>query len=240
VTRLLIHVEGETEETFVNEVLGPHLYSRGYTRVSARLMGNARQRDRRGGIRPWSSVKEDIVTHLREDPQCLASCMVDYYALPQNDERAWPGRKAAGRLLFPQKAPTIQEALLAEICNAMGTSFDSRRFLPYVMMHEFEALLFSDCERFAQGIGRPDLAPRFQQIRNAFETPEEIDDSPATAPSKRVLALVPGYEKPLMGTLAVLEIGLEAIRAQCPHFRSWLGRLETGHQRAATEEGSSG
>ena len=230
--RLLIHVEGETEETFVNEVLGPHLYSRGYTRVSARLMGNARQRDRRGGIRPWSPVKDDIVTHLKEDPQCLASCMVDYYALPQTDERGWPGRKEAGSLPFPQKAPTIQEALVTDICNVMGRSFDSRRFLPYVMMHEFEALLFSDCERFAQGIGRPDLSPRFQQIRNAFETPEEIDDSPSTAPSKRVQALVPGYEKPLMGTLAILEIGLTAIRSQCPHFRSWLERLETSYRGA--------
>jgi len=240
VTRLLIHVEGETEETFVNEVLGPHLYSRGYSRVSARLMGNARQRDRRGGIRPWSTVKEDIVAHLKEDPQCLASCMVDYYALPQSGERGWPGRQAAGRLPFPQKALTIQDAVLAEICNAMGKSFDSRRFLPYVMMHEFEALLFSDCQRFAQGIGRPDLAPRFEQIRSEFETPEEIDDSPATAPSKRVQALVPGYEKPLMGTLAILEIGLAAICAQCPHFRSWLEHLETWHRRATTEEGSSG
>lgn len=228
--RLLIHVEGETEETFVNEVLGPHLYARGYFRVSARLMGNARQRDRRGGIRPWSTVQQDIVTHLKEDPQSLASIMVDYYALPQAGERAWPGREAAGRLPFPQKAPTIQDALLAEICETMGKGFNSRRFLPYIMMHEFEALLFSDCARFAQGIGRPDLTSRFQQIRNSFETPEEIDDSPITAPSKRVQALVPGYEKPLMGTLAILEIGLEAIRAQCPHFRKWLERLETWYQ----------
>jgi Domain of unknown function (DUF4276) len=227
VTRLLIHVEGETEETFVNEVLGPHLYSHGYLKIGARLMGNARQRDRRGGIRPWNAVKGDLVTHLKGDPRCLASCMVDYYALPQTGEKAWPGRKKAGGLPFHQKALTIQEALLADICNEMGKGFESRRFLPYVMMHEFEALLFSDCERFAQGIGLPGLAPRFQQIRNAFETPEEIDDSPATAPSKRVQALVPGYEKPLMGTLAVLEIGLAAIRAQCPHFRSWLERLET-------------
>ena len=225
--RLLIHVEGETEETFVNEVLRPHLYSRGYARVSARLMGNARQRDRRGGIRPWSTVKQDIVTHLKEDPQCLASSMVDYYALPQTGERAWPGRQQAGILPFPQKASTIQDALLAEVCEAMGKGFDPRRFLPYVMMHEFEALLFSDCERFAQGIGRLDLATRFQQIRNAFKSPEEIDDSPINAPSKRVEALVPGYEKPLMGTLAVLEIGLEAIREQCPHFRNWLECLET-------------
>jgi hypothetical protein len=185
-------------------------------------------------------VKQDIVTHLKEDPQCLASIMVDYYALPQTGEKAWPGRDEAGRLPFSQKALTIQDALLEEICNTMGKSFDSRRFLPYVMMHEFEALLFSDCERFAQGIGRPHLAPKFQQIRNDFETPEEIDDSPITAPSKRVEDLVPGYEKPLMGTLAILEIGLESIRAECPHFRSWLERLENLLQRTTTEEGASG
>ncbi len=43
-TRLLVHVEGETEESFVNEILAPHLCSRGFSKVSARLIGNARQR----------------------------------------------------------------------------------------------------------------------------------------------------------------------------------------------------
>jgi hypothetical protein len=224
---LLIHVEGKTEETFVNEVLAPHLFARGYSSVSARLVGSARLRDRRGGIRAWEAVKKEIANHLREDPDCLASTMVDYYALPQTGERAWPGRELAGRLPFHQKAKTVHDALLADVCDAMGKGFDPKRFVPYVMMHEFEGLLFSDCERFARGIGRPALAPRFQQIRDEFETPEEIDDSPTTAPSKRVEALVPGYEKPLMGTLAVLEIGLQAIREQCPHFRNWLERLES-------------
>ena len=59
--RLLVHVEGETEETFVNEILAPHLRRYGFTRVSARLLGNARQRDRRGGIRGWDSVRGDIL-----------------------------------------------------------------------------------------------------------------------------------------------------------------------------------
>jgi predicted ATP-dependent endonuclease of OLD family len=49
--RLLIHVEGETEETFVNELLADHLYNHGYEIVSARLLGNARLREKRGGIR---------------------------------------------------------------------------------------------------------------------------------------------------------------------------------------------
>jgi hypothetical protein len=65
-----------------------------------------------------------------------------------------------------------------------------------------------------------------QEIREQFATPEEIDDSPATAPSKRVEALVRGYEKPLLGVLAILEIGLVRIRAESPHFDGWLGRLE--------------
>lgn len=228
--RLLIHVEGETEETFVNEVLAPHLYLCGFAKVSARLVGNSRQRDRRGGIRAWSAVRNDILNHLKEDPGCLAATMVDYYGLPQIGAKAWPGREAAAGLPFPQKAPTVQDALLADICGELGDGFEANRFIPYVMMHEFEGFLFSDCERFGRGIGRPELAAQFQAIRDAFETPEEIDDSPVTAPSKRVKALVPGYEKPLLGALAVLEIGLGAIRAECPHFRNWLERLEAGPQ----------
>ncbi len=224
--RLLIHVEGETEETFVNEILASHLYDYGYAKVSARLLGNARQRDRRGGIRAWSAVRHDILKHISADPGCLSTMMVDYYALPRSGVKAWPGREKAATLLFPQKAATVQNALLADINGELGTDIKPNRFMPYVMMHEFEGLLFSDCVRFAQGIGRPELAPQLQAIRNGFATPEEINDSPDTAPSKRVQALVPGYEKPLLGTLAVLEIGLTKIRSQCPHFRSWLDYLE--------------
>jgi len=224
--RLHIHVEGETEETFVNEILGPHLNRQGYINVSARLVGNARQRDRRGGIRAWSSVRIDILNHLRQDTGCLETTMVDYYGLPQTGSRAWPGREEAGCLPYAQKAAVVENALLEDICQQMGGGFNPDRFIPFVMMHEFEGLLFSDCERFSRGIGRPELAADFQSIRVQFSTPEEIDDSPITAPSKRVERLIEGYEKPLLGVLAILEIGLDAIRAECPHFHEWLSRLE--------------
>ena len=94
------------------------------------------------------------------------------------------------------------------------------------MMHEFEAMLFSDCEGFGHGIDRVDLVQPLQAIRNQFASPEEIDDSPHTAPSKRIEHLVPGYQKPFMGNLAALEIGICAIRRECPHFEEWLERLE--------------
>lgn len=109
----------------------------------------------------------------------------------------------------------------------MGHGFHPPRFVPFVMIHEFEALLFSDCQGFAEAIGREALAADFQGIRDAFPNPEQIDDSPQTAPSKRIAALVPQYEKPLIGVLASLQIGLEAMRRECPHFSGWLDWLQT-------------
>ena len=225
--RLLVHVEGQTEETFVNQILAPHLYKFGYSNVSARLIGNARQRNRRGGILPWDSFRSDILNHIKQDPTCLMTTMVDYYGLPKTGPGSWPGRDIAGTLPFSIKAKSVETALSNDIYEEMGNSFDPNRFIPVVMIHEFEGLLFSDCERFGRGIGQPILAPQLQAIRDQFTTPEEINDSVETAPSKRVKKLVPDYEKPLMGTLAAIEIGLDKIRAECPHLRSWLECLET-------------
>jgi hypothetical protein len=91
---------------------------------------------------------------------------------------------------------------------------------------EFEALLFSDCTKFAAGIGRSDLAARFQEVRSEFNSPEDINDSPLTHPSQRVVDVVPEYQKPLFGNLAALEIGFEPMCRECSHFRAWLERLE--------------
>jgi hypothetical protein len=153
--------------------------------------------------------------------------MVDYYGLPQEGESAWPGRKQAANLAPSKKATAVENALLLDIAAEMGTRFDSRRFVPFVVMHEFEGLLFSDCGGFSRGVGQPRLEIAFQEIRNQFPTPEDINDSPITAPSKRVADLIPGYEKPLLGTLAALEIGLDAIRRECLHFDEWLSQLES-------------
>ena len=226
--RLFVLVEGETEETFVNEVLVHHLFTRGFHSVSAKLMGNARMRNRRGGIRAWPSVQQDIVRHLRHDREVYVTTMVDYYALPQGegDPLAWPGRSAAAALPFEERAIHVESSLMVAIQAEMGDSWNPNRFLPFVVMHEFEGLLFSDCEKFATGIADPNLSGKFQQIRDAFSSPEEINDSPLTHPSKRVVELIPGYQKPLHGNLAAIEIGLPPIREQCPHFRSWMERLE--------------
>ncbi len=218
-----MHVEGQTEESFVDNVLAPHLYRVGYTLVSPRLLGNARQRSRRGGIRPWDSVRKDILNHLTEDKSALATTMVDYYGLPDT----WPGREEGGQKgTLQARAASVEQAVLHDISESLGGSFDPRRFVPYVVMHEFEGLLFSDPDRFAQGMGMPDLSSELQAIRDEFDNPEEINDSPETHPSRRVRDLYKGYQKPLMGVLAAEEIGLDAIRGECPLFSRWVEELE--------------
>jgi hypothetical protein len=222
--RLLIHVEGQTEESFVNEILRSHLMAQGYHSVDARIVGNARLRERKRGILHWEAVRKDIVNHLRQDRNCISTMMVDYYGLPFT----WPGRENSKSLTdIEEKARCVEDALSNDVAAEMGNSFDPERFVPFVVMHEFEGLLFSDSASFSRGIGRADLEQSFREIREGFTTPEHINDSLATAPSKRVKNLLPGYEKPLLGVLAVLEIGLLGIRAECPHFDGWLKQLES-------------
>ena len=215
-------MEGQTEESFVNQILAPHLYTVGYTFVSARLLGDSRRRGHGGGIRGWGNVRGEIIRRLTRDEDILVTTMVDYYGLPST----WPGRSDAPSRAFPERASTVERKLLDDVCAKMGGSFDSRRFVPYIVMHEFEGLLFSDPVAFGRGIGRSDLSPDFAAIRDAFSTPEEINDSPCTAPSKRIESLMWRYKKPLYGVLAAQEIGLDAIRRECPQFSGWVDRLE--------------
>ena len=189
-------------------------------------MGNQRPRRRRGGVRHWPEARRDIVNHLRQDNGITVGTLVDYYGMPSTQPGGWPGRATAGNVPPSQKGDHVERALLADVTDAMGHTFNPGRFVPYVMMHEFEAMLFSDCEAFAKAIGRPDLAGCLQQVRDSFPTPEDINDSPETAPSQRVKDLLPSYQKPLLGVLGTAEIGLTIMREECIHFGGWLARLE--------------
>ena len=217
--RILVHVEGQTEETFVKTVLAPHLRQFGDTAVSARLLGNARQRSKRGGIRRWDSVRKGILNHLRTDRTALATTMVDYYGLPHT----WPGREQAGRHV------TLRAR------RRGGAGHSGRRLEGARPPVAFRALRgdarvrrapFQRPDRFAHSIGKPDLAPKFQTIRGKFETPEDINDSPDTAPSKRIRDLYRDYEKPLLGSIAMQQIGLDTVRGACPLFDRWVEALE--------------
>ncbi len=71
------------------------------------------------------------------------------------------------------------------------------------------------------------IIEQLQMIRDSVQSPEEIDDSPITAPSKRIEHIIPGkYQKSFHGPLIATRIGITAMRDACPHFNGWLTKLE--------------
>jgi hypothetical protein len=107
----------------------------------------------------------------------------------------------------------------------MGKDIDHNNFIPNLLVHEFEALLYSNPQAFA-GWFDASVVSILQSDRNAFPSPEHINDNPLTAPSKRIRNCCNGYDKPLHGSVLAIDIGLDAIRQQCQHFHQWLLRLE--------------
>ncbi|MBI2424780.1 MAG: DUF4276 family protein [Candidatus Hydrogenedentes bacterium] len=216
-----VHVvcEGQTEEMFVNEVLAEYMLPHGVS-LRPSLIGKP---GRKGGNVNQGRLIGDIGNRLRSDTGAYCTSIFDYYGLPQN----FPGKPAADRQgTSAEKARVLLQALQDELEAAIGTDL-ARRFIPYVQMYEFESLLFSDTDGLARGINQVHLSDQFRAIRDAFPTPEDINDDPLTAPGKRIKACYPGYDKVYLGSLAALEIGIESIRSACPLFSRWIAVLES-------------
>jgi hypothetical protein len=215
--RVHVLVEGQTEETFVRRVLQAHFNGHAIY-LYPRLIGKP---GHRGGVGEYPRARRDILATLKEDASAFCTTMFDYYGMPNS----WPEREAARHKAFAEKAATIESAMGVDMAAELGGGSTYPRFIPYVQMHEFEALLFNDVKLLADGLGLADDA-KTQHIRDQFHSPEEINDSEQSAPSKRIRELNPGYAKVTDGALISQRIGLTVMRAQCPHFNEWIGRLE--------------
>jgi hypothetical protein len=122
----------------------------------------------------------------------------------------------------------LEERIRTAVISEIGRSFDESRILTYVQRHEFEGLLFSDTYAFAAlPQATQEILQALNTIRGEFQTPEEINDNPNTAPSKRLEHLIPRYNKRVNGPQIAQTIGLPTIRDQCPRFNQWLTRLES-------------
>lgn len=219
--RLNFTVEGTTEETFVNQVLVPHLADSSVWACARRVLTKRKQsRSFRGGMTTYVKAKNDIERWMKEDqnPYAFFTTMFDLYALP-ND---FPGYGDAKAITDPwTKVAKIEEEFRNEI--------NDQRFIPYIQLYEFEALLFSDPEKF--NVEYPDRVTEIKKLNDIVESsggPETIDDGPETAPSKRIIREIPEYKgmKASAGPIIAAKIGLNTLRAKCPHFKEWLNKLE--------------
>jgi hypothetical protein len=217
---VLALVEGQTERTFVKDVLKPFLQAKNIY-MDATLVGKI------GGDVRFARAKKEIGMHLKHGGDTYITTMFDYFKIDPD----WPGKsdviQAMGtgtKITAHEKGVRMENATLEAIKTSFPNCQPEKRFIPYIQMHEFEALLFTDASELADKINtsKKDIT----DITKQFKTPEDINDHPNTAPCKRILKLKEGYQKVVMGTVISRAIGIPAIREKCHHFNDWLTRIE--------------
>lgn len=221
--RLYLFAEGQTEQTFANTVLNQHLANSGVYLEKPVLIAHSRKKGRahRGGGRNFAAMQNDIRRFLKQESGdgVFFTTMLDLYALP----KGFPGAEAADKL---SRNPYARVEALEK------SWFDKtadRRFIPFIQLHEFESCLFADVSQFSYFFDKADSRiSALRKIVDDFQSPEQIDAGPSTAPSKRIIDQFPEYKdlKTTVGPQMAERIGLENIRFQCPHFKAWVERLE--------------
>ena len=208
--RLAMTVEGATERGFVNQVLAPHLEAREIY-PSAMLLGRTRSSIVSGGNVTIERLAVDMAAQYHRFD--VVTSLVDFYGFSDKGART---------------VEQLEQAAIQEVDRRLRPNWDRRKIVSYVQRHEFEGLLFSQVSAFVNVPGANEPALRqLAEIRGQFPSPEDINDDPNTAPSKRISCVLGNYNKRVNGPAIAQEIGLQTIRAQCPRFNEWLTRLES-------------
>ena len=198
--RVAILVEGPTEEEFVKRILASHLCQKG-------VLANAHNLG--GGVNEHKIAREMRLLCRSYD---VVTSLVDYYG--------FQGKEGA-------TVAKLEQRVCAEVGDRMPSSGGCKIY-PYVQRHEFEGLLFSNVEAFGQ---IPSVTPanvqQLKRIRDRFVTPEDINDSDTSAPSKRIQKVIPTYQKVVNGAVLAKWITLAKIRQECKRFNAWVTCLET-------------
>jgi len=212
--RLYILCEGQTEEEFVNAILNPYLQGVGvYAQPIICTTKRTSTKKYKGGVTSFAKVKKELQRLCGEHPNKLVTTMFDLYAFPY-DTLALQNIPVD----IYDKAHYIEQAITDEIGNRLGNMMFS------LVLHEFEGLLFSDVSVF-ENIADQKAVAVLRGVRSTVPTPEHINESPETAPSKHIERAIPDYSKPTDGMDIAEYIGLEKIKNECRHFANWIDKL---------------
>jgi hypothetical protein len=209
--RVNVFVEGQTEETFVRELLYDYFQQKNIYLYPILVKTSSTGK---GGIVSYGKIKKQLNSKCLEDTTAFVTTMFDFYGLP-ND---FPGKNSLPNTNDPfKKAEYLEQQMFEDIGH--------QNFIPNLLVHEFEALLYSNPQAFLEWFDQSTVN-QLQSERELFSSPEHINEDSNTAPSKRILRCCPQYDKPLHGSLIAIDIGLDVIRRQCQHFNKWLTYLE--------------
>lgn len=214
--RILLVVEGQTEEAFVNQILVPALaVHQVYTSATRIITSQTVHRTYKGGFVNFEHLARDVSRFLKADTRRYVGCMVDLYRLPSSV----PGYEFA-----QSRADAYQK--VEALHTAWSGHFDSERFVPFVQLHEFEALLYADPDAAKTVTGGTNVTAAMKvALAEANGNPELVNQTPEGAPSKRLMTAFPRYQKVLHGVQIAQHVGLEKMLAQCAHFKAWYDTL---------------
>jgi hypothetical protein len=215
---VVVLVEGRTEKIFVANILAPYMAS---WRVYLTPIILSKQGQKGGDVR-FARAKNDIGEHLKQRSDTWISTLVDYYGIKSD----WPGYAESKKLAdHMKKAATMNQATALEIARLFPEYQTETRFIPYVSMHETEALYFSDPACLASNLGVSQQS--IDAILSECGEPEQINDSPDTAPGKRLAKLASRFKKTTTGITIAEQIGIPKMREACPIFDAWIERIST-------------
>lgn len=220
IIRLHVTTEGQTEQAFVKKLLAPHLADFNIF-VDGRCVLTSKDKkaakEYRGGLVNYPKARADIIDWMKEDgaTECRFTTMFDLYALPDD----FPGYAEAQKVDDPYAKIKALEQVFAD-------DIDDRRFLPYIQLHEFETLILAEPQKLDWEYLEHKIPIRKLLTMVGKKNPELINDGPTTAPSRRILAEIPEYDKVTAGVEVVSQIGLATLRVKCSHFNDWLTSLE--------------
>ena len=149
----------------------------------------------------------------------MFTTMFDYYALPDD----FPGVEESTEIQDVRNRISFLEDKFAE---ELGRG----AFIPYIQLHEFEALLFVDIIRLQTEY--PLSGERIRKLKeetDIYGDPEMINNSPDAAPSKRIIAALAQdyhYNKVQSGATVTSAIGIEALLENCQHFKEWIENIK--------------
>lgn len=213
---LNIIVEGPTELEFVRECMMPYFADRNIFNVRP-ISIETRPGHKGGDVRYEGRFKPLVQTILRGKENLIVTSLIDYYKLDSDFPKYSEAKNISD---VNQRVSFIEQACFENINDS--------RFLPYIQLHEFEALLFTKWDGFADFTITEGNKKKIKEIIRDFPNPELINDRPELAPSKRLINLItPRYEKPFHGNYIALENGFEAILDKCPRFNNWVKNLIT-------------
>ena len=216
--------EGQTEERFAKKVLTPYLNDFSII-VKTQLLLTNKKRNIRGGMISYERVKMDLGLWIKQQSTKTYeihyfTTMFDLYKLPDD----FPGYKDA------HKSTDCYE-IVNKLEKTFGLDVNFHRFIPYIQLHEFEALVFCGLDYLLDEY--PDMKKEIdilKTIPNKYDNnPEKINNSPATAPSKRIIKSFESkhhYDKPKLGELVTRKVGIPELKKKCFHFKQWIEKLE--------------